>query len=322
MKDLDAYFDREPLPDLAFAPDAGYPIFNIEMGSMNVVFSGLRSKEEIINKPLLPLIKLVGGSTLTLVPDKCTALLSLAHLNATQVEQLRFHVANQINISAAICEVTELELELTAGNEFIEGSPTGSRNAIANMITCLIQFQMDTGMNAFLQFLHEKIGSQTDGQSLGIACSDSYSGSLIVFLRTISCDAHKMEALCNIRYPVTHDGAHIVSVLAGQADGYGLQVEQTRHLLPVHVPEDHPVITRLSRAYEKMTGEKAVLLRMGAGTYARKLRNNGVAFGAGLVGGVNTNVHAADEFVFIEDMMRHAEICLQGMYELLVDEVE
>jgi succinyl-diaminopimelate desuccinylase len=223
----------------------------------------------------------------------------------------------QDNMTAAYTSAQVLEL--TAGSEPVEGSPTGSGNAIANMVAFLLGLGMNTGKDRFLQFLHEKIGAETNGQSLGITCSDSVSGGTVVYLRTIACDLEGEEVLCNIRYPISCDGEQLFAKLEQLSHLYGIGIEQTRHLFPVYVPESHPVITRLSRAYETITGEKAFMLRMGAGTYARKLRNNGVAFGAGLPGGVDTRVHQADEFIYIEDMMRHAEICLQGMYELLVD---
>jgi succinyl-diaminopimelate desuccinylase len=315
MKDLDFYFDKEPLPDMAFAPDAGYPIFNVEMGNMNVVFSTEQEKSSV--RPLLPILSLQGGNMLTLIPNRCTAELSLVHLDKDEEQRLRQTVHSYANLSAAYPSAEVLEL--TAGNELVEGSPTGSRNAIANMVAFLLALELDTGWDRLLRFLHEKIGMETGGQSLGIACSDSVSGSLVVFLRTVSIDIHGAQALCNIRYPISHDGENLLSELERLAHSCGIDVEQTRHLTPVYVPESHPVIGRLSRAYEKITGEKAAMLRMGAGTYARKLRNNGVAFGAGLPGGVDTRVHQADEFIYIDDMMRHAEICLQGMYELLID---
>lgn len=315
MKDLDYYFEREQLPAMAFAPDAGYPIFNVEMGSMNVVFS---SEQELSStKPQLTILSLKGGNMLTLIPEKCTASLSLAQLTDSQVAN--FHAAINIQANMSVAYDEDGGLVLTAGSEFLADSPTGSRNAIANMVAYLSGQGLTTNWDSLLHFLNSKIGAEKGGQSLGIACSDSFSGALVVYLRTISCDLHRAEALCNIRYPVSHDGAGILSAVDGLAGKNGIHIELTRHLLPVYVPESHPVIVRLSRAYKKITGDEAVLLRMGAGTYARKMRNNGVAFGAGLPGGVDTHVHQADEFIFIDDMMQHAEICLQGMYELLID---
>ncbi|CAH1226276.1 Putative dipeptidase [Paenibacillus allorhizoplanae] len=315
MKDLDYYFGREQLPVMAFAPDAGYPIFNVEMGSMNVVFSS--EQESSSTKTQLTILSLKGGNMLTLIPETCTASLSLAQLTDSQVAN--FHAAVNLQTNLSVTYDGSSVMVLTAGSELLADSPTGSRNAIVNMVTFLCGQGLTTNWDSLLHFLHSKIGAEKGGQSLGIACSDSFSGALVVYLRTISCDLHRAEALCNIRYPVSHDGAGILSAVDGLAGKHGVRTELTRHLHPVYVPETHPVIVRLSRAYKKITGDEAVLLRMGAGTYARKMRNNGVAFGAGLTGGVDTHVHQADEFVFIDDMMQHAEICLQGMYELLID---
>lgn len=323
MNDLDYYFEREPLPSLAFVPDAGYPIFNVEMGNMNVLLVEERDPADTWSScgpGRLPVIALQGGNTRTLVPETCTAIVSLEHLDAEQAERLQREVVAHANLGAVSLSGPEGALMLTAGNEPVEGSSTGSRNAVANMVAFLRGLGYATGIDRLLAFLHERLGAETDGATLGIACRDEVSGGLIFFLRTITADGSKRaEALCNVRYPVSHDGDGIFASIGRQAADYGLRAERTQHLLPVHVPEDHPVIARLSRAYEGVTGEPATLLRMGAGTYARKLQGRGVAFGAGLPGGVNTNVHQADEFVRLDDMMRHGEICLQAMYELMKD---
>jgi succinyl-diaminopimelate desuccinylase len=89
-------------------------------------------------------------------------------------------------------------------------------------------------------------------------------------------------------------------------------VEIAAYNIPVFVAPDHPLIKRLSRAYEMMTGKPAELLSIGGGTYAKKLQNRGVAFGAGVGGGA----HQPDEFVPIADLLNHGEICLQAIYEL------
>ncbi|MBO9608671.1 MAG: M20/M25/M40 family metallo-hydrolase, partial [Paenibacillaceae bacterium] len=218
------------------------------------------------------------------------------------------------NLTAEIAGDGSIEIEAN-GN-----SAEPPSNAIADMMEWLAGLPYKTDADPLVGFLNEKLGHETNGQSLGIQRSDELSGSTIVFLKQILMAGDTVTAIMNIRYPVTEDGDRLLGLVAEQAESFGLKTTITRHLRPVYVPPEHPVIRTLSRVYERATGEKAVLLRMGAGTYARKLNNNGVAFGAGLPGGVDTNVHRPDEFVRIEDMMKHAEICLQGLYELAIDE--
>jgi succinyl-diaminopimelate desuccinylase len=49
------------------------------------------------------------------------------------------------------------------------------------------------------------------------------------------------------------------------------------------------------------------------------LGNRGVAFGAGIKPLSYYNIHGADEFLEIDDFMKHCEICLQAIYELACD---
>jgi succinyl-diaminopimelate desuccinylase len=66
--------------------------------------------------------------------------------------------------------------------------------------------------------------------------------------------------------------------------------------------------------YEQQTGEKAELLAIGGGTYARSLKS-GVAFGP-LFPGREDVAHQKDEYVFIEDLIKAAAIYAQAIYEL------
>lgn len=312
MKDMDYYFSKEPLPEMAFCPDAGYPIFNVEMGNMNVVFSRKHDHHRI---PRIWIQAMQGGNSRTLVPGSCRAQVSLERLTENEIRHFLASIQGQDVYSAV--PIGKRIYEIAASGAHGSDHPKLSPNAVANMIALLTEWEEPGQRDPLLHFLREKIGRETGGESLGIRRSDDVSGSTAVFLKQITLDGEGASAVCNIRYPVTCNGNELLAIVEEQARAYGVEVQVARHLHPVYVPPDHPVIVRLSRAYEDMTGQKAELLRMGAGTYCRKLKNNGVAFGAGLPGGVNTNVHQADEFVRVEDMMKHAEICLQGMYELI-----
>ncbi|MNI82284.1 dipeptidase PepV [compost metagenome] len=55
---------------------------------------------------------------------------------------------------------------------------------------------------------------------------------------------------------------------------------------------------------------------MAGGTYAKKLRNTGVTFGPAFPGAPPTRYHQADEHIGIDQLLRHAEVCTQALYEL------
>lgn len=309
MQDMDYYFTKEPYPDFAFVPDAGYPLFNVEMGNALIEISHTPDRSQ--GSEQLRIDSLTGGVPQILVPTKCEARIASGHVSESEWQ-------------ASLNLRPNLQAEMNDGLIAISADGNSADqpiNAIADMMEWLSSLPFKTEADPLIRFLYEKVGHETNGKSLGIERSDEVSGSTIVFLKQIYTQEGTTAAILNVRYPVTEDGDQLLGLVAAQAQSCGLKMTITRHLRPVYVSPEHPVVRILSRVYERVTGEKAVLLRMGAGTYARKLKNNGVVFGAGLPGGVDNNVHRADEFVRIEDMMKHAEICLQGLYELAKQEV-
>lgn len=58
----------------------------------------------------------------------------------------------------------------------------------------------------------------------------------------------------------------------------GFKIENFSDSKPHHVDEKDLLVQKLKKVYEEQTGEKAELLSIGGGTYARSLKS-GVAFG-------------------------------------------
>ena len=87
------------------------------------------------------------------------------------------------------------------------------------------------------------------------------------------------------------------------------------HLKPLYLSEDSDIVRLLSDSYEAVMGEKPKLYTTGGGTYARKLGGKGVAFGPVFEGEIS-NIHNANECINVEKFFRHAQICLESMYNL------
>ena len=81
------------------------------------------------------------------------------------------------------------------------------------------------------------------------------------------------------------------------------------------MPKDHFLIKTLSRVYEDVTGDKAELLSIGGGTYARAL-DNIVAFG-GLFPGRDILAHRNDEYIFIDDLIKMTKIYVPAIKSLI-----
>ncbi len=76
----------------------------------------------------------------------------------------------------------------------------------------------------------------------------------------------------NVRYPVTTNFEEMIAKLKEYVGTHGFEVADYSNSRPHHVDKDHVLIRTLQRVYEEQTGEKAELLAIGGGTYARSLK--------------------------------------------------
>ena len=81
-----------------------------------------------------------------------------------------------------------------------------------------------------------------------------------------------------------------------------------------HTPAEGPFIQTLLRSYETYSGRKGECLAMGGGTYVHHIPG-GVAFGCDFPG-FNGNMHGANEFMCLDDMLTACKIFTQAIAEL------
>ena len=84
---------------------------------------------------------------------------------------------------------------------------------------------------------------------------------------------------------------------------------------PLYVPADNFMINILQKVYEDATGQKANLISIGGGTYARAIKN-AVAFGP-LFPGKEETAHQKNEYIEIDDLMMCTKIYAKAIYELV-----
>lgn len=315
------YFAVEELPEVGFSPDAAYPLFNREKGIFNATLRAPRSGVRLVTS-------LSGGEALNTVANRAVATVApeLSDVARETVVAYRGEGAVEPRVALAPDAPEHGKLDLVAsGVSAHGGTPERGVSAIAHLVALLSQIAANAeasvgggqhrSVEPELEALHRLIGFETSGESLGIACRDEESGALSVNWGTLRVDDDAVEAGLNVRYPVTGDFDQIVSVLERNAGRLGFGVDIAAHLPPLFLPEDHPLIVRLLRAYERVTGERASPRAMAGGTYARMLANRGVAFGANFPD-EDTRGHQPDEFVRIESLMRHAQICTEALLEV------
>lgn len=288
MFDLDYYFEQEPLPDLAFVADGGYPISNAEKGTLTITWEQQFESDGHNNR-----LEIIGGGAANVVPDLC-------HARLLTADGIQLSIWEEVGKSA-------------------HGAwPNNGINAITYMIDKLTKSLPSAGLAAepFINFLQRQIGLELDGASLGIAFEEEIHGAVTVNLANIHLNGEGAIATLNIRYPVSVNGDEIIAALTEMASEEAIKTTVINHMPALYMPPEHPLIGMLKRAYETVTGEPAYLVSMAGGTYAKKLHNRGVTFGPGFPGAPETRFHQSDENIGIDQVMRHAEVCTQALYEL------
>ncbi len=301
MSDMEHYFKKEPLPVMGFLPDAEYPIFNREKGLLQLILH-FESGESVVSS-------LSGGNAFNIVPDRCEAVLAGGNPGETE---------------AGPCPVTATTLpdgkiKLTAmGKPAHASTPEAGRNACLWLLD-LLKRRYGKAIGENLYALSTLFGTSYDGAGVGASCQDEPSGPLTLNVGRLELRDGKGTLWIDTRYPVTQKGEEITERIRKAVERPGVTLTVKGDMAPLYVPEDSPLIQKLSAAYERATGEPAKLCSMGGGTYARTLQNRGVAFGSTFRDHTLLGVHQADECVYIEDLMKHAVICAEAMAELMKD---
>ena len=105
----------------------------------------------------------------------------------------------------------------------------------------------------------------------------------------------------DIRYPPSTTLERISKVLENTFET--VEVEGNN---PHFVDPKSDFVKSLLEAYEEVTGQKGYTVTMGGGTYVHDTVG-GVAFGMSMPG-TNNNIHGADEFITVDELLRGIEI--------------
>ncbi len=304
MHDMEKYFSVEEKPDMAFTPDSEYGICCCEKGILHIEVSAPTHDGTILTS-------LKAGTAINAVPSKAYALIDCTE---NEDHQLRRFADARKGEYDFIYTMDGLGISAT-GKAAHASVPDEGLNAATHLIRILAANFGQLVLGSVCSFIDDAVGLETDGTSLGIACSDKISGALTVNLGMIDISENNAKAYLDIRYPVTADCDEIITKISERAAYDGLVTKVTDHELPLNVSKELPIINILKQSYKEITGKEAEIYSTGGGTYARTLGNRGVAFGP-VFKGDNAKIHEADESIGKENFLKHAQICLEAVYRL------
>lgn len=312
---VEHYFKHEEMPTMGFAPDADFPIIYAEKGisDFDMVYSGAKSKS-INNGKVVEVLHFDAGRRYNMVPDFAKASLLMTEEHTKMVQLFEDYLSKNNLKGKYYIEngVFILEVEGVSAHGM---EPNNGKNAGLLLANFIAQQYIDESSEVFFTFVSQFLFNDSRGMNLGVNYRDEITGDLTINIGKLCYNAHEGGRIgVNLRYPVTNDIQNTKKRLEELLSQKGFRIENFSNSNPHHVDEDDILIQTLKKVYEEQTGEKAELISIGGGTYARSLKS-GVAFGP-LFPGREDIAHQKDEYMYIDDLVKATAIYAQAIYEL------
>ena len=256
------------LPALGFTPDGAFPLIHGE--------KGLLIEEYVCRFEPGALKSAWGGTAANIVPDFARA--ELADGSVIECRGVSAHGAE----------------------------PWKGENAVGKLLAALDALALEGPLGTAISFLHERIGMETRGESLGVGLRDALSGPLSFNLGMLRAGETELRVTVNYRYPVTcrfDDCAPQVRAAFAEA---GFELASAMHDECLFVPEDAPLVRKLMGVYNAYTGQHAKPLCIGGGTYAKSMPNI-LAFGPCFPGDEVTE-HQPDEYIRLDRLQQNFDL--------------
>ena len=292
------------LPVCGFTPDAEYPIINGEKG---IVICKYRRK--LTGQGDLQIKSIKGGIAVNVVPDYAEAEIGLPAGKAADIRRLAENV-EEIEVEDKGDSIIIKAVGISAHGS----TPEKGKNAISHLLLFLGRLDFTGETKEFIDFMNKNIGLDLNGEGLGIYLEDEISGKFIFNLGKISGNAQEINIEINMRYPVMKTYEDFIDIFKEKMNSGKMEEIYLKYDKSLYVSPDNELIKKLQKVYEEKVGEKAELISIGGGTYAKAM-DNIVAFGPVFKGDPMVE-HKPDEFIGIDSLVKNVQIMAAAIYEL------
>lgn len=312
MKDIPYYLTKEKEPDIAFSPDAPFPVIFGEKGILELLF------EKKIKAPVeTNVVKSIkGGAIVKKVAHLCEAVLSIHNENKESILNELKKLDSGFSSSYSLDEKKGLLKVEIIGKEAYATNPQNGKNAISGMMSFLGQIDgLEEGLKLFIDEFNQKIGEDYDGKKLECNFSDDISTPLTFNVGVLNYENSIIEMKVHIRYPITSNHVDIINNIRDNFTDQNTMISICNHSRPHYIDKNSFLVQKLMSVYKEETGDiEAEPITMTGGTYARTL-SNAVAFGP-LFPGEKQVAHDVDEYVNIDSIIKATKIYAKAIYEL------
>ena len=288
----------EEIPVMGFTPDGSYPLIFFEKG-----MTTLRIGKEHVEEGDKKILRFEGGTAANIVTQECV----LEVEGDLEVEEAEGVTAEKKD------GITRV---LAKGKSSHGSKPENGINAAIRLLKAVQGNHFGGDFQHMMDFLLDKIGTETNGETLGIRYFDEETGETTVNLGVLRYSPDRMEASLDIRYPKNGEADQVYERMKENLEQYGLEILTCSTVKALYKPKDSELIQKLMKVYREGTGRNDEPLAIGGGTYA-KMFPNMVAFGPTFEEDEET-IHQPDEYAEIDKLMLCVELSAAAMVEMAV----
>lgn len=285
-------------PTIGFTPDAEYPVIFCEKGQ---TFWGMKKKVE--QPSSVKVLSIKGGTATNVVTPRCTM-------------EVEGDLALSESKGITVTKENGKTIVVSEGKGAHGSTPHAGVNAAIQLFAALKDGGIDLGgdLQTAINFIMDKINTETDGTTLGINWTDEETGSTTVNLGLVDFTEENLSFTLDIRYSVAADRETLIDRVKKAAEAYGLtaSIDQEGKLL--YVPKESELVQKLMSVYKEETGRTEEPIAIGGGTYAKAFENM-VAFGP-IFPGDEEVIHQPNEYAEVDKLMKSFQIVAAAMYEL------
>lgn len=312
--DIEYYTEKRCMPPMVFTPDSSFPVTNVERGHFSKHFFADVVQDEF---DCPKVVSFNGGFVINAIPNKASAVLK--GFSTAEICALVEKCENETGIKFEISNRDD-EIEILAlGTGAHASTPDLGNNPITALVSLIASLDCSSNtvkpFKALSKFFPH---GKTHGEGMGVAMKDDISGELTMTLDILNFDGAGVQGAFDSRVPLCANEKNLSNPVKAQLEGAGFTLEST-FITKVHcVDENSDFIKKLLSAYEEVSSRKGYCEAIGGGTYVHEI-DGGVAFGA-IMPEVDTNMHGADEFMPIDDLIMAAKIYAKAIVNICADD--
>ncbi len=301
---IDHYCKTEEIPTMSFSPDADYPLVNSEKNIYHAFYECAFSSD----------ITIQCGERVNIVPLLAAAAVPFG---MDEVARLVDGPMKKIGFEYSLSSLEEGTRIEVYGKASHSSHPENGRNALQALFYLLTLLPLKGKDREIVHLLYDMFKLEYNGESLGLVREDE-SGTLTLNVGVMQWTHDGFEMQIDVRAPLSVTREEIEGAINARIAGSGIKCgSRTKFVDGLYVPEDSELVVKLLGAYRDFTGDFRPPIKIGGGTYARKLPN-AVAFGIEFPekGSV---MHMPDEYIDIDDLILDTKILAHAMMALAAE---